>query len=227
MIAVTAPAILADNLTFAWKEQEILQDACLTVQQGEMVFLCGPSGSGKTTLLCLVGGLRGMQLGSLTVLGERLDRADEHARERLRQQIGYVFQHHNLLGFLTAEENVMMSLIGDDLTHAEKRAAAREALSQVGLVDHCRYFPAQLSGGQRQRVAVARALARNPKLVLADEPTASLDAVSGREVVELLKALARRRGAAVLLVTHDERVVDLADRILHIGEGRIAEHQMW
>ena len=203
--------------------RSVLRDVDLDVAEGEIVLLTGPSGSGKTTLLTLIGALRGMQQGSARVLGVELNGADEATRVRLRRRIGFIFQNHNLLGFLTARQNVAMALEQDGALDERARAArAATLLSAVGLADHLDKLPQQLSGGQRQRVSVARALAANPGIVLADEPTAALDRASGHEVVELLRDLAKSRGVPILLVTHDPRILDVADRIIAMEDGRIA-----
>jgi putative ABC transport system ATP-binding protein len=186
------------------------------------VIVVGPSGSGKTTLLSLAGALRGVQHGEMKVLGRELHGADRATLVRIRTEIGYIFQAHNLLGALTAVQNVRTGLtpLGYAAARAKQEAAA--TLKDVGLAGLEDRYPAQLSGGQRQRVAVARALAGRPKIVLADEPTASLDRASGREVVEILRGLARRDGCAILLVTHDSRILDLADRVLALEDGRLS-----
>ncbi len=214
------------GITFAYGEGElrkaVLRDVDLTVAPGEIVLLTGPSGSGKTTLLTLIGALRGMQEGSARVLGQELNGATEATRVRLRRSIGFIFQSHNLLGFLTARQNVAMAL-EQDFRHSERQRLDRAAalLAQVGLAEHVDKLPSQLSGGQRQRVSVARALAAEPGLVLADEPTAALDKASGHEVVMLLRNLAKSRGVPILLVTHDPRILDIADRVVAMEDGRI------
>jgi putative ABC transport system ATP-binding protein len=210
------------SYTYEKGDRPVLRDVDLRVAPGEIVLLTGPSGSGKTTLLTLVGALRAMQAGSCRVLGQELAGAGERARVRLRRRIGFIFQQHNLLGFLTARQNVAMALELDSGTsEAQRLARAGEMLAAVGLAEKCESLPAQLSGGQRQRVAVARALVGGPGLVLADEPTAALDRASGQEVVRLLTELARRRGVPILLVTHDPRILDIADRIVAMEDGRI------
>jgi len=201
---------------------EVLVDVAAEVHAGEIVLLTGPSGSGKTTLLTLVGSLRTLQRGSIAVLGQELLGASEATRTAVRRRTGWIFQLHNLLRSLTVVQNVRTGLIGEvgiDAAEADRRA--RELLAQVGLVRHALRRPEELSVGQRQRVAVARALVARPRLVLADEPTAALDRSSGRLVVDTLRALAKESGAAVLLVTHDDRVFDVGDRVLHLEEGRL------
>ena len=200
----------------------ILHDVSASVHAGEIVLLTGPSGSGKTTLLTLIGGLRTVRQGSLRVLGQELHGAVEQVRIGVRRQIGYVFQLHNLLRALTAHQNVRTGLrVTRGMDRADERV--REVLARVGLERKADRHPDELSIGERQRVAVARALVARPRLVLADEPTAALDRQSGRAVVDALCGLARESGAAVVLVTHDERVFDVADRRLRMEEGRIAE----
>ncbi len=201
----------------------VLRDLNLTVAAGEIVLLTGPSGSGKTTLLTLIGALRAMQEGRCQVLGQELHGAPESARVALRRRIGFIFQNHNLLAFLTARQNVAMSLeLHPDFGDESKRlAAAGKVLEQVGLADFAEVVPAKLSGGQRQRVAVARALVASPGLILADEPTAALDRQSGHDVVHLMRDLAKKSGMPILLVTHDPRILDVADRIVSMEDGRI------
>jgi putative ABC transport system ATP-binding protein len=200
-----------------------LRDVDLSVGPGEIVLLTGPSGSGKTTLLTLIGALRAMQTGSAVVLGQELAGASERERVALRRRIGFIFQQHNLLGFLSARQNVAMALELDGATReAERLERAGDMLEAVGIGDRADAMPTKLSGGQRQRVAVARALAGKPGLILADEPTAALDKRSGGEVARLLRDLAKRRGVPILMVTHDPRILDIADRIVAIEDGRVA-----
>ena len=203
--------------------KQILYDVSLAVEPGEIVILTGPSGSGKTTLLTLIGALRAAQQGSVRVLGRELRGASEATLVAVRRQIGYIFQLNNLLDSLTVSQNVQMSLRGEGgLSRADAAARAEEMLGSVGLAEHARRYPERLSGGQKQRVAIARALAARPRIILADEPTASLDRKSGREVVDRIHDLAKRDGAAVVLVTHDNRILDIADRIIHLEEGRLS-----
>jgi putative ABC transport system ATP-binding protein len=202
--------------------RQILFDINLEIQRGEIVILTGPSGSGKTTLLSLIGGLRAVQEGSLEIFGTNLYGAGEAVRVAMRRRIGYIFQGHNLLGFLTACQNVQMSLeLHHVISRADIRRRATAILKAVGLEGKADYYPDQLSVGEKQRVAIARALAGQPKLVLADEPTAALDSQSGRDVVDLLKRLARELQCPILMVTHDNRVLDIADRLMHMEDGRL------
>lgn len=200
----------------------VLREIDLAVGAGEIVLLTGPSGSGKTTLLTLIGALRAMQDGEAEVLGQPLAGASEAARMRLRRRIGFIFQNHNLLGFLTARQNVAMSLeLEAGLSERQRLTLAGEMLAAVGLGERADAKPANLSGGQRQRVAIARALAGEPGLILADEPTAALDKATGFEVVHLMRDLAKARGTPILMVTHDPRILDIADRIIALEDGRI------
>jgi putative ABC transport system ATP-binding protein len=221
------PLIVVEHLDHHYGEGElrrqVLFDVSAEIRAGEIVILTGPSGSGKTSLLSLIGALRSAQAGRLQVLGRELRGADEPTLTEVRRRIGYIFQAHNLLDALTARQNVQMSLeLEASLDSAVMETRAGGALDAVGLADRADSRPSELSGGQRQRVAIARALARRPAIVLADEPTASLDRQTGRSVVELLERLARRDGVTVVLVTHDHRVLDVADRILTLEDGRVA-----
>lgn len=200
----------------------MLHDVHLTVRRGEVVILIGPSGSGKTTVLTLVGCLRSVQQGSVRVLGEELAGADFPTLMMMRRRIGFIFQAHNLHDSLTALQNVRMGLeIHGRNAMRNWRPACEHLLGLVGLSERIHFLPDQLSGGQKQRVAVARALVGNPEIVFADEPTAALDAESGRSVVGMLRQLADQRNTTVFMVTHDHRVLDFADRIVKMEEGRI------
>jgi len=205
--------------------KQVLYEVTTDIKPGEIVIMTGPSGSGKTTLLTLMGGLRSTQHGSLKVLGQELRGARRKKLISLRTNIGYIFQGHNLLGSITALQNVEMSLrLHSEFSPAEARKRAMETLSSVGLEEKMRSYPDELSGGQKQRVAIARALAAGPKVLLADEPTASLDRDSGRDVVEMMQTLARKKNCTVLLVTHDNRILDIADRIIHMEDGRLQSY---
>lgn len=202
--------------------KQVLFDISLEINSGEILVMTGPSGSGKTTLLTLIGGLRSVQQGSLKFLDWELNGASQHRLVQSRRQIGYIFQGHNLLPFLTARQNVQISFeLHHRISDRMAKAKAEEMLQLVGLSDHMNYHPQQLSGGQKQRVAIARALVTNPKLILADEPTAALDSKTGRNIVKLMQTLARQQGTAVLLVTHDNRILDIADRIIRMEDGQL------
>jgi putative ABC transport system ATP-binding protein len=220
------PVVLIKNLDHYFGKGElkkqILFNINLSLQAGEVVILKGPSGSGKTTLLTLMGGLRSPQSGSLKVFGQELVGAKKHQAIKIRRHIGYIFQSHNLLECLTARQNVQISLeLHNGLSAQEVKQKSIAMLESVGLENHINYYPHNLSGGQKQRVAIARALVSHPQMVLADEPTASLDSKSGRDVVELMQKLAREQGCTILIVTHDSRILDVADRILELEDGHL------
>ena len=203
--------------------KQILFEVSDEIEPGQIVIITGPSGSGKTTLSTLIGALRSTQEGSLQVLGHELRGASARELNEVRKEIGFIFQAHNLLDSLSASQNVEMSaLIDPEVSRAEAARRSREILDQVGLRDEVDRFPNELSGGQKQRVAIARALVRAPRIILADEPTASLDKKTGRDVVDLMHDLAKRKGVTVLLVTHDNRILDVADRIIHLEDGRLS-----
>ena len=203
-----------------------LQDVNLEVRAGELTLLMGPSGSGKTTLLSILGCILRASEGRLEVLGEDVTALPEKELPRIRREaIGFVFQGFNLFPTLTAAENVALALDLRGLRGAAARKRGEELLAEVGLEQKARSFPADLSGGQKQRVAIARALAGDPPILLADEPTAALDWTSGRTVIELLQKLARVHGRAVVMVTHDPRVLSFGDRIIHLEDGRIVREE--
>ncbi len=202
--------------------KQVLFDIGLTINAGEIIIMTGPSGSGKTTLLTLAGGLRSAQSGSLKILGQELCGASAAQLTQARRRHGYIFQAHNLHSSLTALQNVRMGLeLHPHLSVEEMLGRSQAILEEVGLGDHLHYLPNDLSGGQKQRVAIARALVSHPKLVLADEPTAALDSKSGRDVVNLMQTLAKEQGCTILLVTHDNRILDIADRIVNMEDGRL------
>ncbi len=205
-------------------KKQVLFDITLEIGKGEIVLMTGPSGSGKTTLLTLSGGLRSPQSGSMKVLGVEMLGANSRKILQVRRQIGYIFQAHNLLKSLTAHQNVQMAgQLHPEMSNRLVKERASEMLDAVGLGDRKNYYPDSLSGGQKQRVAIARALMSSPKLVLADEPTAALDGKSGREVVEIMQRLAKEQGTTILMVTHDNRILDVADRIVHMEDGSLAQ----
>ena len=204
--------------------QPVLKDVTISIEKGEIVLITGPSGSGKTTFLTIIGGLRQAFHGSVKVLDQQFINSSEQVKVKTRQQIGYIFQQHNLLKSLTALQNVSMTLeINTAMTEHQRRERAAEMLIAVGLGDRLDYKPDQLSGGQRQRVSIARALVGQPKIILADEPTASLDKQSGYEAVNLLKQLAKESQTTILLVTHDYRILDIADRVVELEDGMIKQ----
>jgi putative ABC transport system ATP-binding protein len=225
---MTQPIIAVQGLNHTFGKgslaKPVLIDVNLNISPGEIVILTGPSGSGKTTLLTLLGALRSAQSGSLNILGYELLGASKKQLVQVRSQIGFIFQAHNLLSCLTAQQNVGMSLrLHPQIPKSERATQSIEMLEAVGLGERVNYHPESLSGGQKQRVAIARALVTHPKLVLADEPTAALDSKSGRDVVEIMQRLAKEQGCTILLVTHDNRILDIADRIVHMEDGRLAK----
>ena len=221
------PIIKVKNLNYFYGnkslKKQILFDIDLEINPKEITLLTGPSGSGKTTLLTLIGGLRSVQEGSLQFLGNELNRASSEQLVNVRRQIGYIFQAHNLLEFLTARQNVQMSLELQSVPERESVVRAEAVLKSVMLGNRVNHYPSQLSGGQKQRVAIARALVGKPKLILADEPTAALDSKTGRDIIELMQRLSKEQGSAILMVTHDNRILDVADRTIHMEDGFLKE----
>lgn len=202
--------------------KQAIFDIDLTIARGSLTILMGSSGSGKTTLLTLIGALRQIQEGSVRLLDHELNGATEGDLVALRRRLGFIFQAHNLHESLTATQNVLMGLeVHGKGNTVRQRAASQHMLDLLALADRRDYLPGNLSGGQKQRVAVARALVANPEIVLADEPTAALDKESGHTVVEMLKSLGQVRGTTTVMVTHDPRILELADRIITLEDGRI------
>ncbi len=230
-LSINQPVIDIRNLDHYFGKGElrkqILCNINLAIHRGEIVLMTGPSGSGKTTLLTLVSGLRTPQSGSLKVLGKELSGATKKELVQARRNNGYIFQAHNLHHSLTAIQNVKMALeVHSRYTSQEIHERAAAMLDRVGLGDRLDYYPDNLSGGQKQRVAIARALVSHPAIVLADEPTAALDSKSGRDVVNLMQQLAREQGSTILLVTHDNRILDIADRIIHLEDGKLVNNSL-
>ncbi len=219
------PVVDVQQLDFAYGEGElkkqVLFDNCITIEPGEIVIMTGPSGSGKTTLLTLIGTLRRVQNGTLKILGDELNGASQQELVRMRRQLGFIFQAHNLFASLTAYQNVRMGLELFGLSKKQMDDRITSILTRLGLEERIHYKPDSLSGGQKQRVAIARGLAHSPKLILADEPTAALDKESGREVVTIFQEMAREQGCTILMVTHDNRILDVADRIVNMVDGYI------
>lgn len=225
---MSQPVVTINNLNHAFGKGQlrkpVLFDVDLKICAGEIVIMTGPSGSGKTTLLTLIGGLRSLQSGEVNILGQELFGASKSELVKVRSQIGFIFQSHNLLSSLTVEQNVRMSLrLHQDIDFDRRSKMTTHILEEVGLGDRLDFYPDNLSGGQQQRVAIARALVSKPQLVLADEPTAALDSKSGRNIVEIMQQLAKEQGCTILLVTHDNRILDIADRIIHMEDGRLAK----
>jgi putative ABC transport system ATP-binding protein len=206
---------------------QALFDISLEIERGSLTILMGPSGSGKTTLLTLIGCLREVQDGSVHLLDQELYGASEASFVNLRRRLGFIFQAHNLHESLTATQNVLMGLqVHVSVDNVKSRTAAHHILSILGLANRRDYLPGNLSGGQKQRVAVARALVSNPEIILADEPTAALDKDSGHTVVEMLKTLGKLRGSTTVIVTHDPRILEMADRIITLVDGRIVSDRL-
>jgi putative ABC transport system ATP-binding protein len=223
-----SPVISARNLNHYFGQGELCKQALfdinLDIYAGEIIIMTGPSGSGKTTLLTLMGGLRSAQEGSLKILDQEICGATKQQLLQLRKQIGYIFQAHNLMTFLTAKQNVRLSLeLHERYLNQDLDAIAIDILKAVGLEQRIDYYADSLSGGQKQRVAIARALVSQPRIILADEPTAALDKKSGREVVSLMQTLAKEQHCTILLVTHDNRILDIADRIIYMEDGRLMD----
>ncbi|SON57485.1 Macrolide export ATP-binding/permease protein MacB [Hartmannibacter diazotrophicus] len=203
-----------------------LDGVSIDIRAGELVGIIGPSGSGKSTFLMIAGLLEPPTAGTVTLAGESVSDSGadlNRLRDFRRRHIGFIFQKANLIPFLTAEENVALALTIDDVPIGPARAYARELLAALDLVHRADNIPARLSGGEQQRVAVARALANDPPLLLADEPTAALDSVRGRQVMELFRKIATERGSAVAVVTHDPRSLDLFDRIIEFEDGKVRQ----
>ncbi|GAB5464186.1 ATP-binding cassette domain-containing protein [Hoeflea alexandrii] len=204
--------------------KQALFDVNLSVRRGSLTILMGPSGSGKTTLLTLMGCLREVHGGSIRLLERELFQSEEVTRIDMRRRLGFIFQAHNLHASLTARQNVIIGLQvhgrGVPKRHA---AAADHLLDMLGLGERLEYLPGNLSGGQKQRVAIARALVSNPDIIFADEPTAALDKISGMAAVQLFRDLGRTRGTTTVMVTHDPRILDLADRVVTLEDGRIVQ----
>ena len=222
-------AIEVDNLTKIYGKGETavtaLQDATFKVRPGELVAILGPSGSGKTTLLTCIGLINEPTHGRVVIDGTTV--ADEgwhngiDLKRMRREKLGFIFQAHNLIPFLTAQENVMVALEINGLTRNDAKLRSVELLNALNLGHRVNNYPTALSGGESQRVAIARALANRPRVILADEPTAALDTENGKNVMDLLKKLAVDNHSAIMVVTHDHRMVDGFDRILEVSDGRI------
>jgi len=201
-----------------------LQALDLHVSVGEHLALMGPSGSGKTTLLNLIAGIDSPSEGSLEVCGQDISQLSRGRLARWRaHHVGYIFQLYHLVPVLTAFENVELPLLLDDLSRRERRERVESTLALVGLDDRMHHFPRELSGGQEQRVAIARALVGSPELLVADEPTGDLDREAADAVLALLHSLSSDHGKTIVMVTHDPRAAEAADRILHLEKGRLLE----
>jgi len=225
-LTATQPTIIAHGIGMSYQlghqSVSVLRNVNLSVKSGSIKLLMGPSGSGKTTLLSILAGLLSPIEGRVELLGQDITKLSRAQLSRFRlENIGFIFQGFNLFPALTAIENVELALDLRGIRGKVARDRARDILTQVGLGDKINNHPRDLSGGQKQRVAIARALVTHPKIVMADEPTAALDSHSGHAVVELLRQLAKDDGVTVLMVTHDARIVDIADSIICLEDGEI------
>ncbi|MEI7816526.1 MAG: ABC transporter ATP-binding protein [Desulfuromonadales bacterium] len=222
-------AIEVDNLTKIYGKGETvvtaLQEASFKVRPGELVAILGPSGSGKTTLLTCIGLINEPTHGTVVIDGITVANSGWHSgidlKRLRREKLGFIFQAHNLIPFLTAQENVMVALEINGLTRNAAKKRSVELLNALNLGHRVNNYPSALSGGESQRVAIARALANKPKVILADEPTAALDTENGKNVMDLLKKLAVENNSAIMVVTHDHRMVENFDKILEVSDGRI------
>ena len=224
--AAHAPAVIADNVTYAFDidaaPKQVLFGIDLVLERGEFVILTGPSGAGKTTLMTLVGALRAVQGGSLKVFDTELAGLSPAGQRAIRRQTGFIFQDHNLFEALTAFQTLALAMeLSGRVEHEEARQRAFDLLSALDLAQQLDALPRQLSTGQKQRVAIARALINDPPIILADEPTAALDAANAGLVIDLLRRRAREAGTSILMVTHDNRIFSAADRIVNMVDGRI------
>lgn len=228
LVATQRKAIVAQGVEMEFNSQkrcfQILKGINLVIPQGNIQLLMGPSGSGKTTLLSILAGLMTPTKGQVRLLGEDITNMSRQKLAQFRQQnIGFIFQNFNLFPSLTASENIEVALNIKGVNRRSAKHQAQVLLEQVGLENQAAQKPCDLSGGQKQRVAIARALAGSPQLIMADEPTAALDSKSGHSVIQLLRSLAKEQGCTVLMVTHDPRIVDVADSVTYLEDGALKE----
>jgi putative ABC transport system ATP-binding protein len=215
------------NFTSGAQTFQVLKGIDLEIQRGDIQLLMGPSGSGKTTLLSILAGLMTPTAGTVHLLGQEITAMSRRKLAKFRlENIGFIFQGFNLFPALTARENIEVALNLKGIRGIRARKEAQYLLEAVGLEDKAELHPRDLSGGQKQRVAIARALAGNPQIIMADEPTAALDSHSGRAISELLYKLAKQEGCTVLIVTHDPRIIDIADEILYLEDGELQSKEM-
>ena len=228
LVTTQSKAIVAKGVEMEFKSQkrcfQILKGIDLAIPKGNIQLLMGPSGSGKTTLLSILAGLMTPTRGKVSLLGEDITNMSRQKLTKFRQQnIGFIFQNFNLFPALTASENIEVALNIQGINRKTAKYQAQVLLEQVGLENQSEQKPSDLSGGQKQRVAIARALAGSPQLIMADEPTAALDSKSGHSVIQLLRALAKEQGCTVLMVTHDPRIIDVADSVTYLEDGVLKE----
>ena len=228
LITTQSKAIVAQGVEMEFKSQkrcfQILKGIDLAIPKGNIQLLMGPSGSGKTTLLSILAGLMTPTRGKVSLLGEDITSMSRQKLTKFRQQnIGFIFQNFNLFPALTASENIEVALNIQGINRKNAKYQAQVLLEQVGLENQSEQKPSDLSGGQKQRVAIARALAGCPQLIMADEPTAALDSKSGHSVIQLLCSLAKEQGCTVLMVTHDPRIIDVADSVTYLEDGTLKE----
>jgi putative ABC transport system ATP-binding protein len=221
-------AIEAGNLTKVYGEGRMrvvaLKDVSLAVRHGELFAIMGPSGSGKTTLLMILGLVTEPTEGRVALQGRNIYNGGRFDQQRLRREkVGFIFQFSNLIPFLTAQENVLLPLELVGMTGRQAQSRAAELLEYLAVADRADNLPEQLSGGEKQRVAIARALAHRPAIILADEPTAALDTERGLSVMQLLRKVSKEQGTAILVVTHDTRMISEVDRVIHLMDGRIVD----
>ena len=228
LVTTQSKAIVAKGVEMEFKSQkrcfQILKGIDLAIPKGNIQLLMGPSGSGKTTLLSILAGLMTPTRGKVSLLGEDITNMSRQKLTKFRQQnIGFIFQNFNLFPALTASENIEVALNIQGINRKTAKYQAQVLLEQVGLENQSEQKPSDLSGGQKQRVAIARALAGSPQLIMADEPTAALDSKSGHSVIQLLRSLAKEQGCTVLMVTHDPRIIDVADSVTYLEDGTLKE----
>jgi predicted ABC-type transport system involved in lysophospholipase L1 biosynthesis ATPase subunit len=222
-VAQAGAEVLVERVSKSFGRISALREASLHVEPGQAVLISGRSGSGKSTLLALIGGLEQPDGGRVLIDGRAIWREPHPARAR-REVVGFVFQRHLLLETLSAQTNVEVPLLGAGMRHAERRRRALQLLDEVGLADRAEHVPARLSGGERQRVAVARALANEPRVLLADEPTGALDSVTSERILDLLFGLRDRLGMTMIVVSYDSAIGARADRTVTIVDGLIHDH---
>ena len=228
LVTTQSKAIVAKGVEMEFKSQkrcfQILKGIDLAIPKGNIQLLMGPSGSGKTTLLSILAGLMTPTRGKVNLLGEDITSMSRQKLTKFRQQnIGFIFQNFNLFPALTASENIEVALNIQGINRKTAKDQVQILLEQVGLENQSEQKPSDLSGGQKQRVAIARALAGSPQLIMADEPTAALDSKSGHSVIQLLRSLAKEQGCTVLMVTHDPRIIDVADSVTYLEDGTLKE----